>query len=396
MKILFVSHRFPYPPNRGGKIRPFNVIKHLSAQGHEVTVASLVRSKHEAGEAEGIRDYCAHCIMERVSRPAAMARVVAYLPSLAPSSMGYFYSRQLKKRIDAALRHTRFDVIFVHCSPMGQYVEDVRGVPKVLDFCDIDSQKWLMYSQIRRFPLSFGYWLEGAKLRWAEVALARKFDYCTVTTKAELETLESYNTGARCGWFPNGVDTDYFHPAEAPYDSDTICFIGHMDYYPNEQGMVEFCNHTLPLVRARRPKTRVLIVGANPSWPVRRLGRLPGVTVTGSVPDIRPYVYRSVASVAPLLIARGTQNKILESMAMGVPVVASEQAAGGVDAVPGEHLLVGSTPDEFARAILSLLENPAERQRFARVGRERMLSHHSWQRSMKRLSAQLAEYVPAI
>jgi glycosyltransferase involved in cell wall biosynthesis len=168
-----------------------------------------------------------------------------------------------------------------------------------------------------------------------------------------------------------------------------------MDYYPNQQAIAEFCKQTLPLLRARRPALQLVIVGANPSRRVRRLDELPGVTVTGSVPDVRPYVYRSAANVAPLLIARGTQNKILESMAMGVPVVASEQAAGGVDAIPGEHFLAASTPDGYADAILRLLENPAEHHRFARAGRARMLSHHNWQGSMERLSSQIADYLPA-
>ena len=394
MKILYVCHRFPYPPDRGGKIRPFNMIKHFSGQGHQVTVASLVRSDNEARKGEGIRDHCTDYMMERVSAPEALARMVAYLPRTVPSSMGYFYSPQLKRRIDAALGKTRFDMIFVHCSSVAQYVEDVRGIPKVLDFGDMDSQKWLIYAKVRRFPLSLGYWIEGTKLQRAEIAMAGKFDYCTCTTPAEVQTLESYNTGVRTGWFPNGVDTDYFRPVEAPYEPDTVCFIGRMDYYPNEQAMVDFCQRTLPLLRARRPPLQLMIVGAHPSRRVRRLGELPGVTVTGSVSDVRPYVQRSAASVAPLIIARGTQNKILESMAMGVPVIASEQAAGGVDATPGEHFLAASTPEGCADAILRLLENPAERHRLARAGRARMLSHHSWQGSMERLSAQLAEHLP--
>lgn len=394
MKVLYVCHRFPYPPDCGGKIRSFNVIKHLSSQGHAVTVASLVRSDDEARAGAGLRDYCAHYIMERVNAPAAMARMLARLPTRVPSSMGYFYSRRLARRIHAVLGKTRFDMIFVHCSSVAQYVEDVRAVPKVLDFADMDSQKWLTYSKVSRFPMSVGYQIEGAKLQRAEMMLAKKFDYCTCTTKTELQTLESYNTGVRAGWFPNGVDTDYFHPVEAPYDPDTLCFVGRMDYYANEHGVLDFCTRTLALLRTRRRGIKFLIVGANPSRRVRKLGELPGVTVTGFVPDVRPYVLRSAVSVAPLTIARGIQNKLLESMAMGVPVVASEQAAGGVDAVPGDHFLVASAPETYSEAILRLLANPAERQHFARAGRERVLSHHSWQRSLERLTAQLADYLP--
>jgi hypothetical protein len=139
------------------------------------------------------------------------------------------------------------------------------------------------------------------------------------------------------------------------------------------------------LVRARRPNVRLCIVGADPSSAVRKLGELPGVTVTGSVPDVRPHLQRSALMVAPLNIARGTQNKILEAMASGVPVVVSRIAAGGVDAVAGEHFAVASTPEEHAQAILRILDDPAERRRLAIAGRERMLSHHAWDRSMQRL-----------
>jgi glycosyltransferase involved in cell wall biosynthesis len=149
--------------------------------------------------------------------------------------------------------------------------------------------------------------------------------------------------------------------------------------------MIEFCANTLPLLRVRRPAIKLLIVGANPTPAVSRLGDLPGVTVTGSVPDVRPYVRRAALMVAPLRIARGTQNKLLEAMAMGVPVVTGAAAAGGVDALPTEHLLVADDPDSCAEAVLRVLEDPAERARLSAAGRARMLTHHAWDASMRRL-----------
>jgi hypothetical protein len=181
------------------------------------------------------------------------------------------------------------------------------------------------------------------------------------------------------------VDSTYFTPAAEPYDTNTICFVGRMDYYPNQECMFDFCANVLPLIRARRSEAKLLIVGADPSRAVKKLGDLPGVTVTGSVADVRPCLSRSALMVAPLNIARGTQNKILEAMSSGVPVVASRVAAGGVDAVAGEHFAVASTPDELAQAVLRILGDAVERRRLALAGRERMLSHHAWDRSMQRL-----------
>jgi sugar transferase (PEP-CTERM/EpsH1 system associated) len=384
MRILYVCHRFPFPPARGGKIRPFNMIRHL-AQSHEVVVASLVRSPEEGQAGRGLDKYCHDYMMVEVSAPAAWARMVAHLPTAQPASMGYFHSPDLARRIHDRLRHERFDLIFVHCSSVAPYVSDVPEIPKILDFGDMDSQKWLEYRRFKPFPLSLGYWLEGRKLEAAEKVLARRFDLCTCTTKAELETLRQFDVPTSTDWFPNGVDAEFFAPSDAPYDADEISFVGRMDYFPNQQAMLFFSNEVFPLIRRRRPAARLVIVGAEPSAEIRRLAAREGITVTGTVPDVRDHVRRSAVSVAPLSIARGTQNKIIECMAMGVPVVTSPQASGGVDAVPGEHLLVAHSAADYADKLVDLMTDRAARGRLAAAGRARVLSNHSWPNSMAKL-----------
>jgi sugar transferase (PEP-CTERM/EpsH1 system associated) len=360
------------------------MIKHLSRK-NEVTVASLVRSAQEAKEGEGLAKHCAHYEMGMVRDWVQTLRMLARLPTTTPSSMGYFYSPTIARRVRELLASDRFDLIFVHCSSVAQYVEHVREIPKILDFGDMDSQKWFEYARYKPFPLSIGYRLEGIKLERAEKRLAPQFNLCTATTRAEWQTLENYGTGVASDWFPNGVDSDYFAPDGEPCDPETLAFVGRMDYYPNQECMFDFCARVLPLVRAKRPGLKLMIVGADPTPAIQRLASIPGVTVTGSVADVRPYLRRSVLMVAPLNIARGTQNKILEAMATGVPVVASRVAAGGVDATAPEHFLVASTAEEYRDAILRIVEDPAERQRLSIAGRERMLSHHAWERSMQRL-----------
>ena len=385
MNILYICHRFPYPPKRGGKIRPFNMIRHLTARGHKVTVCSLSRSPQETEEAQGIAPHCEAFEIGQVREWAQMARMVVRLPVPTPSSMGYFYSPELARRIDAHLQSKHWDLVFVHCSSVAQYVSSVTGLPKILDFGDMDSQKWLEYANYKPFPLSMGYRLEGAKMLAAEKRLARQFDLCTATTRAEWETLNGYGTGADTDWFPNGVDAEFFCPVDEPYDAQTISFIGRMDYYPNQECMSRFCEQVWPLLRQQRPAMQLLIVGADPSPAMRKLGELPGVTVTGSVPDVRPFIRKSALMVAPLNIARGTQNKILEAMAMGVPVVTSTIAAGGVDAQSEEHFLVADTPQDYAQAVLRIVDNPQERSRLSAAGRQRMLTNHAWTGSMQRL-----------
>lgn len=389
MKILYVCHRLPFPPRRGGKIRPFNMIRHLHAQGHEVHVASLARSERELEEGAGLEQHCHQVIAEVIGPVAAGWRMLARLPSTSPSSFGYFQSPALQRRIRQVCATTRFDLVFVHCSSAAPYVAALEGMPKVLDFGDMDSQKWLHYAAFRPFPLSSGFWLEGKKLERTERLLAGRFDLCTCTTRAELDTLRVLAPGVASDWFPNGVDSEYFRPDGSAHEPDTICFLGRMDYYPNIESMQRFCAEVLPLIRRRRPAVRLRIIGADPVPAVRRLATLPGVEVTGFVPDVRPLTRQAAVNIAPLKIARGTQNKVLEAMALGLPVVASNAAARGVDAVPGEHLLAADDPEAFADAVVGLLQDPAARARLATAGRNRILSHHSWASSMLRLDALL-------
>jgi polysaccharide biosynthesis protein PslH len=384
LKILFVCHRFPFPPQRGGKIRPFNIVKHLSAN-HEVTVASLVRSKEEAKAGTGLKDYCHDYLMSLITLSQATINALKRLPSRSPFSMGYFYSGKLDKQIQKNIAAKKYDLIMVHCSSVAQYVEDIKGVPKIMDFGDMDSQKWLIYSKVRNFPKNLLFAIEGKRLMKAEADLAKKFTYCSCTTEEEMGTLDRYGVSTPKGWFPNGVDTEFFKPGNEPYDNDSICFLGRMDYYPNQESMLYFCTYVFPQIRLKRPSARLYIIGADPPKKIRDLGNIPGVEVTGSVKDVRPYVQKCAVNVAPINIARGTQNKILESLAMGVPTVASAVAARGVDCVPEEHILSAVSTEGYVDAILRLMADPNERQRFAEAGRARMLSRHSWESSMKRL-----------
>ncbi len=388
MRILYVCHRFPYPPRRGGTIRPFNMIKHLHQSGHEVVVCSLSRSDRETQDAQGIAPFCTEFHIGQVDNRVQILRMIATLPTPLTASASFFHSGKLARDIKRVLAEQKFDLIFVHCSSVAHYVADVRGIPKILDFGDMDSQKWLEYAQHKSFPLALGYWWEGARLRVDEKRLARHFDLCTAITRAERQTMIDYGITTPTDWFPNGVDNGFFAPiTEVAHDPDMIVFIGRMDYYPNQQCMVDFCAEVLPRLQSRRPAIKLQIVGADPSPEIRKLGELPGVTVTGTVPDVRPYVTQAALTVAPLRIARGTQNKILEAMAMGIPVVCSSVAAGGVDAVPGEHIVTADAPEDICNAILRILDDPAERARLAQAGRARVLSNHAWPSSMKRLDA---------
>jgi sugar transferase (PEP-CTERM/EpsH1 system associated) len=392
LRILFVCHRFPWPPHEGGKIRPFHIIKHLH-QSHEVTVASVVRNGSEMANIEGMSPHCGEVLVQRIKPVSARVQMVARLLSRQPSSFGYFHSSQLKRQIAKTAKQRKFDLIFVHCSSMAHYALQIPNTPKILDFGDMDSEKWLEYSRYRAFPISLGFSLEGKKLKKKELELAGVFDICTVTTAAELQTLSAYQAKSHCDWFSNGVDIDFFSPSPEEYDPNLVSFVGRMDYFPNVQAVQFFATEVLPKIQRQCPDARFVIIGAKPSRPVLQLAELPGVKVTGTVPDVRAYLASSAVNVVPLQIARGIQNKILEAMAMEIPVVASAIAAKGVDAVAGEHLLTASTPDEYCEQVVKLINNRDERYRLGRVGRQRVCSHHTWEYCLGKLDSLISNVV---
>lgn len=389
MRILFICHRYPFPPKRGGKIRPFNIIKHLTESGHEVHVGSLVRSSQEAQEGVGLEKYCASAFHAQVTALPQAIKMITRLPSKVPSSMGYFYSSDLKKHVNSLVNSKSFDLGFVHCSSVAQYVEPLTGLNRWVDFGDMDSQKWLEYSRFKPFPMSLGYKIEGTKLENEERRLSTVFNRCTATTRGELETLQNLNPKVNGGWFPNGVDAQFFAP-KTDYDENSISFVGRMDYFPNQQAVSKFAETIFPLIRRKKPNASFVIVGAEPPEFIQDLAKIDGVTVTGTVPDVRAFITNSAVNVAPIDIARGTQNKILEAMAMGVPVVTSTAAAKGVDALKGDHFLVEDDPEKFADACLSLMSDKILRNRLGLAGRDRVLTNHSWVGSMKAFDTLLA------
>jgi len=382
MKIFFACHRFPFPPNRGGKIRPFNMIRHLS-QKHEVVVASLAHTQQELDEGEELKKYCTEIYAEVVPEKSRWLQTIRALPSRTPSSVAYFRSRRLHKRIKEAARKMSFDVVMVHCAFAAQYGLEVPAKFRLLDFGDLDSGKWLDYSHWKSFPLSWGYYLEGHKLRRYERQMAASFDYCTLTTRGELEEFKKLDLDRPNTVIPNGVDGGYFHPSHDPLQTrPVVIFLGRMDYYPNVDGVLYFIERILPSIQAAVPNLEFRIIGSNPTPAVQRLRNIPGVVVTGHVADVRPYLSDALVSVAPLRLARGTQNKILESMALGVPVIATPQAAKGIEATAGEHLFTAESPEEFSALLLRLLKDEESRRRISRAGRCHIASSHAWTRSM--------------
>jgi len=388
-RILYVTHRMPYPPHGGARVRAYQCIRHLAVH-NSVTVAAPVRSRDEAAAARALAEAHGVTVLTRpIGRARALSQAAWGAATWRPASMGYFDAPGLGAAIRRAHEDEPFDLAIVHSSAVAPYVAALDGVAKVLDFVDMDSCKWRDYARHTRFPTNLVHRREAVTLARAEGRFARRFDLCLTATAHEAASLRDIAGDVPNAVVRNGVDLAYYGPGDEAYDPDTLCFVGRMDYFPNEQAVVAFCRDVLPRIRGVRPAARLRIVGADPTPTVRALADRPGVTVTGGVPDVRPYVRGAAATVVPLKVARGTQNKILESMAMGVPVIASTVAARGVAATPGEHLLTASTPSATAAHALRLMDGSAERDRLARAGRRAAVDHFAWAATLEALDRNL-------
>jgi sugar transferase (PEP-CTERM/EpsH1 system associated) len=358
------------------------MIRHLT-ETHRVTVASLAEDHDELRDGQGLGDYCAEVLVEMVPKPVRWYRAWKAVFSNRPSSVAYFFSPELHRQIRAALHKTQFDAIFVHCAFMAQYVLGSNVPWRILDFGDLDSAKWSDYARCRAFPLSLGYWMEAVKMQNYEKQVARDFNRCTVTTPGELEEFYKLDMEVSCSVIPNGVDSEFFRSKSSTGNPNVMVFVGRMDYFPNIDGALYFVKQIFPIIRRRVPDAQLIIVGSNPARAVRDLATIPGIIVTGHVPDVRPYLDDAAVAVAPLRLARGTQNKILESMAMGIPVVTTSVAAKGVAAIAGEQILVADEPEQFASAVLRVIENTHLADSLSKSARRRIEEAHSWTRSMQ-------------
>ena len=386
LHILYITHRLPYPPHDGARIRAYHTVRRLSRH-NRVTVAAPLGAADRGRDVDALEAFCAESVTSRVSAWAAWVRLALSLVSRRSASAAFFDAPRIRRQLHEKIAAGAFDLVVVHCSAVAPYVLGT-SVPKIMDFVDMDSQKWVEFATFKRWPLSWVYRLEGWKLRRLERACAADFDASTVATPAELEILQAMDAGRPSAFFPNGVDLDFFalDPETVP-EPNVIAFLGRMDYFPNEDAVVFFVDEVLPLIRRHVPSARFRIVGAAPTRRVRALADIKGVEVTGKVADIRDHVRGAALTVAPLKIARGTQNKILESMAMGVPVVTTTRAMKGVDAVAGEHLLASDGARAMAEAVCALLQDPAERARLSIAGRQRVADRHAWGPALDRFEA---------
>lgn len=392
MRILFLCHRVPFPPDKGDKIRAFNQLRALSAR-HTVDLFTLADRDADLQHEAALREYCETVTIARIVPVRAKLRALGFLPTASPLTIPYFFSKALKNEVRKALAGRSYDRIYVYCSAMAQYVEvpEAKGIPVVVDLVDVDSDKWLQYASYAPFPYSSVYRREAKRLREYERKICEQASSVVVTTDREAQLVREICPAADVHVIANGVDQEYFSPVHQSDsgNSPTISFTGDMSYFPNEQAVAFFAQEVLPVIRESIPEARFLIVGRQPTKSVLRLQTIAGVEVTGYVPDVRPYLAKSQVSVAPFSIAAGIQNKVLEAMSSCLPVVATSRIAQSLPASVAEIVEFGDTPQELASKVVQLLRDPERRRRVGAEGRRRVGDEYNWAKSLDRLLALL-------
>lgn len=384
MRIFFVAQRVPFPPNRGDKISTYNEIRHLAAR-HEVHVYCLADGVDDLENVRGLDGIAASVTAVPVRPWRARLRALAALPGERPLSVAAFDEPALHAAIRSGVTRHRPEAIIVYSSNVAQYAEPFASVSRVMQFADLDSLKWEQYATRSVPPMRWVYRSEHRRLLEYERRIARGFDHSLVCTGIEQRDFEALIPGAVVSTVGNGVDLDYFRTAGIEKRTASLVFTGVMDYLPNVDAARWFSDEILPRVRRRVPEANFTICGNRPVPSIRKLASRPGIEVTGFVPDIREYLDRSELFVAPLRMARGIQNKLLEAMSMGLPVVTCSAAARGTVIRPGDGMFVADEAEQFAAHVVRLLEDNELRRAMSQRARLNVEEHYRWDVQMARL-----------
>lgn len=381
--LLFLCHRIPYPPNKGDKIRSFNILKKLS-EIYDVHLACFIDDPFDRQYVSTLEEYCASvCALDQNKTLAKIKGMQAFVTGQA-ITLPYYASREMMHWVRRTYHSHQIQKIFIYSSSMAQYcdADEFNNAIKVIDFVDIDSDKWRQYAEKKTGIAKWVFHREFIKLAQYEARIANQFQHSLFVSPDEAEmfkSLQPYEVHDKIHGLLNGVDIEFFDP-QAPMDpEDTpntpyIVFTGAMDYWANVESVVWFAKHCWPTIKKTSPDCLFYIVGGNPSNEVKQLAELEGIVVTGRVHDIRPYIVNARCVVAPMQIARGIQNKVLEAMSLNKAVVCTTMAMEGINAPASETVVITDDANEFSTACVSLLSNENNS-----MNRQWITEHFTWQ-----------------
>jgi len=383
--LLFLTQRLPYPPIKGEKIRPLQILKHLGRH-YDVHLGCLIDDPTDWQHVDTVKALCRDIYCAPLDRRRAKLLCTRGLLTGEALSVTFFKDAGLRRWVHGVLERVKPEAVFICSGNMAHYALDHPYRPRVslCDLADVDSEKWREYAEKASGPMRWVYGREARLVFELERRIARDTDFTTFVSEPEAQLFRTLlpECASKVRGISSGVDYAYFDPADThapPFDASrpTFVFTGTMDYAPNIDAVVWFAEAILPLIRQRLPAAQFYIVGSGPAPAVQRLAEIDGVHVTGRVPDVRPYVAHATACVAPMRIARGIQNKVLEGMAMGRPTIVTPQALEGIDAEPGKEVLLASDAVGIANAACAVNEG----DRGAGIGsaaRRKITEHYTW------------------
>ena len=388
--LLLLVHRMPFPPNKGDKVRSFHLLKYL-AQEYRIHLGTFVDTEEDWQYVDEVKKLCRDSYFARLDgRKARIKSLIGFVTGDA-LTLPYYFDRGLQDWVNEKLAFVPLKHAVVFSSAMAQYLPRVSTMTRVADLVDVDSDKWAQYAKSKSWPLSWVYRREAERLLAFERRVAQDFNATVLVNEREAALFKTLapESADRITNANNGVDTSYFSPEyefDNPYPADDLAlvFTGAMDYWPNVDAAEWFVREVLNAVRSGFPQARFYIVGARPAARVKKLAEFPGVVVTGSVSDIRPYLAHAKLAVAPLRIARGTQNKVLEAMAMAKVVIASREAAQGIAAEANHEFIVAETTAEFIQRVLAHLGS-VHNDLIGSRARARVVKDYSWRANLARI-----------
>jgi polysaccharide biosynthesis protein PslH len=386
-RVLYITHRVPYPPDKGDRIRNYHMLRQLAARA-EVWLIALADEPVSAETHVAFNSLCAKVVIVPVSGFLRKVRAGWSALTFRSLTQGAFHEPAVDAKVREMLSQTRFDAALVSASGLSPYLQrsGLEHVPGYVDLVDVDSQKWYDFAEAVRPPKNWLYKFEGMRLRQLERSLPKWAKAVSIVSAAEAQVYESFAGPNTATVATNGVDLDYFAPV--PIDAPTVpacAFVGALDYLPNIDAAVSFAHEVWPTIRAKVPEAEFHVIGRKPTAEVQKLGELPGVVIVGQVPDVRPYVAKAAVTVVPMRLSRGLQNKVLEAMAMAKPVIVAPPALAALKAIPGRDLLAATTPNEWASAVVELLTKPERRRELSQNARKFVEDHHHWDRCLKPL-----------
>lgn len=389
MNVLYLTHRLPYQPNRGDRIRAFYMLRAMAGFAR-VSLFSLVHDDEEASSLSGVE--AARVTVSRVRRARAMVRAGAGLVSGRPLTHLLLDAPDVRRQLASLVADTRPDVVLAYCSGMARFALEppLAGIPFVMDIVDVDSAKWARLSASSAPPKSWVYAREARALGTFEAHAALQARQTMAVNDRERQQLVRIAPGANISVVPNGIDCKSFRRPGPARGKPVVSFCGVMDYAPNEQGVLWFARDVWPIVRRHRPDAEFVVVGARPTRAILALADAdPSITVTGSVPAVQPLLWEAAVSVAPLALSQGLQNKVLEALAASLPVVVTPEVADGLPDGVKAACAVSASAEPFADEVLRLLAmSPEERTSLASAA---TLSEYSWEQSLSPLQRILEE-----